>query len=189
MQTLDPSVIDSWHAHVYFDAFSSRGGVDLARNHRTRGHTGRVDVGRFHEKPVGPHPKWSYQLAFSPANFPHVVSWLALNHGALDVFLHPNTGDELRDHRDCALWLGKSYVLNLAAFIDHLTGLRICAGGQENNKKKRRSVQEQNPMYAPFHAVEYVSRGYPTSPGKNSSGKSPSTVRITQWLSIQRAFG
>ena len=114
MQTLDPSVIDSWHAHVYFDA-SSREEAWALREIIEVEVTGRVDVGRFHEKPVGPHPMWSYQLAFSPANFRHVVSWLALNHGALDVFVHPNTGDELRDHRDCALWLGKSYVLNLAA--------------------------------------------------------------------------
>ena len=29
--------------------------------------------------------------------------------------VHPNTGDELRDHRDCALWLGRSHQLNLQA--------------------------------------------------------------------------
>jgi DOPA 4,5-dioxygenase len=27
--------------------------------------------------------------------------------------MHPNTGDQLRDHRDCAIWLGKSYELDL----------------------------------------------------------------------------
>ncbi|MBR7901786.1 DOPA 4,5-dioxygenase family protein, partial [Burkholderia multivorans] len=32
-----------------------------------------------------------------------------------DIFLHPNTHDELRDHRDCAVWIGKSYALNLDA--------------------------------------------------------------------------
>ena len=37
-----------------------------------------------------------------------------LNHGTLDVFIHPNTGDELSDHRDGALWLGKSYTLDLS---------------------------------------------------------------------------
>ena len=61
---------------------------------------------------------WSYQLAFAPANFTDVVGWLALNHGVLDVFIHPNTGEELRDHRDRALWLGKSYALNLAALSE-----------------------------------------------------------------------
>ena len=44
-----------------------------------------------------------------------VVGWLALNHGALDVFVHPNTGDQLRDHRDCAIWIGRSYELDLRA--------------------------------------------------------------------------
>lgn len=45
----------------------------------------------------------------------HVVGWLTLNHGALDVFVHPHTGDQLRDHRDGAPWLGRSDTLNLAA--------------------------------------------------------------------------
>ena len=50
-----------------------------------------------------------------PRSSPEVVAWLALNHGALDVFVHPNTDDELRDHRDSAIWIGKSYALDLRA--------------------------------------------------------------------------
>jgi len=114
---VNPSVIDSWHAHVYFDA-SSRDAARALRETIETELAGRMDLGRFHEKPVGPHPMWSYQLAFAPDAFPHVVSWLALNRGALDVFIHPNTGDELRDHRDCALWIGRSHALNLAALSD-----------------------------------------------------------------------
>jgi DOPA 4,5-dioxygenase len=117
METLNPAIVQSWHAHVYFDA-SSR---DAARDMRAIIESelaNRVELGRFHERPVGPHPMWSYQLAFAPAAFHLVVSWLALNHGALDVFIHPNTADELRDHRDCALWLGRSHVLNLAALTE-----------------------------------------------------------------------
>ena len=64
---------------------------------------------------MGPHPQWSYQIAFAPAQFAEVVSWLALNHGALDVFVHPNTGDELADHRDRAVWIGRAHTLDLAA--------------------------------------------------------------------------
>jgi aromatic ring-cleaving dioxygenase len=117
MDCLNPSLIDSWHAHVYFEG-SSRDAARALRETIERELAGRVELGRFHERPVGPHPMWSYQLAFPPADFAHVVSWLALNHGALDVFIHPNTGDELRDHRDCALWLGRSYALNLAALAE-----------------------------------------------------------------------
>ena len=114
MEPLDPSAIVSWHAHVYFDGASRDAAWDLrtAIEHEL---AGRVAIGRFHERPVGPHPMWSFQLAFGADGFAAVVGWLALNHGGLDVFMHPNTGDELRDHRDSALWLGRSYTLNLAA--------------------------------------------------------------------------
>ena len=114
MSPLNPSVITSWHAHVYFDA-SSRAIAWALRETIAVELVGRIEMGRFHEKPVGPHPMWSYQLAFPAGNFAHVVGWLALNHGSLDVLVHPNTDDELRDHRDSALWLGQSHTLNLAA--------------------------------------------------------------------------
>ena len=112
MTYLDVSRIESWHAHVYFDA-ASRDAANAFRDVVTAHFGSRVQVGRFHERPVGPHPAWSFQIAFDPEEFADVVGWLALNHGALDVFAHPNTGDELRDHRDSALWLGQSYQLNL----------------------------------------------------------------------------
>ena len=114
MQPLSPSRIQSWHAHVYFDA-ASRDAAWALRESIVAELAGRMEMGRFHEKPVGPHPCWSYQLAIPAEQFAQVVGWLALNHGALDVFVHPNTDDELRDHRDGALWLGRSHTLNLAA--------------------------------------------------------------------------
>ena len=108
------SCIISWHAHVYFDA-ASRDVAWAFRDVLTAHFGERVELGRFHERPVGPHPRWSYQLAFAPAQFVEVVPWLALNHNALDVFVHPNTGDQLRDHRDCAIWIGRSWPLDLKA--------------------------------------------------------------------------
>ncbi len=114
MANLDTARIASWHAHVYFDAASREAARDFFAI-VTAQFGDRVAMGRFHERPVGPHPQWSYQLEFGPAQFSDVVGWLALNHGALDVFVHPNTGDELRDHRDSALWLGKSHQLDLTA--------------------------------------------------------------------------
>jgi aromatic ring-cleaving dioxygenase len=117
MAALDISLIRSWHAHVYFDADRRAAAQELRE--RVTAHFGdAIEMGRFHERPVGPHPQWSYQIAFVPARFAEVVSWLALNRGPLDVFVHPNTDDELRDHRDCAIWLGRSYELNLRALGD-----------------------------------------------------------------------
>jgi DOPA 4,5-dioxygenase len=114
MTFVDVSSITNWHAHVYFDA----GSRDLAWQFRERVSAqfgDKVQIGHFHERPVGPHPQWSYQITIAPAQFAECVGWLALNHGALDVFAHPNTGDQLRDHRDCALWLGRSHKLDLRA--------------------------------------------------------------------------
>ncbi len=114
MTYLDVSRIESWHAHVYFDA-ASRDAASEFREVVTAQFGDKVRVGRFHERAVGPHPRWSFQIAFEPVEFPAVIGWLALNHGALDVFAHPNTDDELRDHRDSALWLGRSHELDLSA--------------------------------------------------------------------------
>ena len=111
-----PSVADvaSWHAHVYFDA-ASRDAAHALREQIVEVFDGRMEMGRFHERPVGPHPQWSYQIAFAPPLLAEILTWLTLNHGALDVFVHPNTGNSLRDHRDCAVWIGRSHVLNLQA--------------------------------------------------------------------------
>ena len=114
MKLLDVSGITGWHAHVYFDA-DSRDAAWAFRGAVTAQFGDRIEMGRFHERPVGPHPLWSYQIAFAPAEFSDVVGWLALNHGVLDMFIHPNTDDELRDHRDSAIWLGKDHPLDLRA--------------------------------------------------------------------------
>ena len=112
MTPLDVRCITSWHAHVYFDS-ASRDAANDFREVVASQFDGRLEIGRFHERPVGPHPRWSFQIAFAPTEFADVVSWLAINRGALDVFLHPNTDDQLRDHRDCAVWLGRNYELDL----------------------------------------------------------------------------
>jgi DOPA 4,5-dioxygenase len=75
-------------------------------------------MGRVHSRPVGPHPRWSYQVAFPPDMFSTFVPWLALNRGDLVVLVHPNTGHDLTDHRDRALWLGEKVDLDLSILKD-----------------------------------------------------------------------
>lgn len=105
--------IESWHAHVYFDGDSRDRAAALYEVVKQR--FPNADIGRFHEKPVGPHPMWSYQVAFMPDALTEIVSWFALNRDGLDVLVHPETGDQMADHRDRALWIGKSHDLILAA--------------------------------------------------------------------------
>lgn len=105
-------VISGYHAHVYFDATSRDRAWALREAIAQRF---PMEVGRFHEKPVGPHPRWSYQVAFTPAQFGEFVPWLMLNREGLTVFIHPETGDQLSDHAQRALWLGEMLDLNLDA--------------------------------------------------------------------------
>ena len=109
----ESSDIRSYHAHVYFDADTR----EEARRVREAVQA-RFDVkmGRWHEKPVGPHPCWSYQIAFEPPVLDELVPWLMVNREGLTVFLHPNTGDGLADHTDHVAWLGPSADLDVDFF-------------------------------------------------------------------------
>lgn len=68
----------------------------------------------MHQKPVGPHPCWSCQLTVRPEDFGQVIPWLALNRNGLIVFIHPDTGEDVKDHSEYAIWMGKVEEINLS---------------------------------------------------------------------------
>ena len=112
--TANPAkIINGYHAHVYFDAESA----SVARKLRAEiKEKFEVDLGRFHEKFVGPHPRWSYQLAFEPGQFGEIIPWLTVNRKGLTVFVHVSSGNHLIDHTEYVCWLGESVPLNLEVF-------------------------------------------------------------------------
>ena len=105
--------IKDWHAHVYFDP-ASRDSAWALRERIDK--TFPIEMGRIHEKPVGPHPRFSYPVAFRNDQLAPLLSWLTLNRGDLTVFIHPNTGHDLEDHRDRAIWMGQQVPLVLDIF-------------------------------------------------------------------------
>ncbi|MDP6564535.1 MAG: DOPA 4,5-dioxygenase family protein [Alphaproteobacteria bacterium] len=109
------AAIRDYHAHVYFDADSREPARALREAVEERF---EVEMGRWHEKLVGPHPRWSYQIKFQPALFDELVPWLMLNRRGLTVFLHPNTGQDLEDHRDHPVWMGELLPLKISLFED-----------------------------------------------------------------------
>lgn len=66
---------------------------------------------------------------FTPAQFGAFVAWLVVHRGPLSALVHPNTGDDLRDHTQRATWLGEPMPLNTALFY------RL-----EEEKRKRREA-------------------------------------------------
>ncbi|HBO3685663.1 TPA: DOPA 4,5-dioxygenase family protein [Pseudomonas aeruginosa] len=103
--------IQGFHAHVYFDAQSIERARALCEEAARRF---PLKMGRVHERPVGPHPDWSCQLAFAPEVFGGLVPWLAIHRQDLVVFIHPVTGNDLVDHRDRAIWMGAIRPLDLS---------------------------------------------------------------------------
>jgi DOPA 4,5-dioxygenase len=108
-----PTSVTGYHAHVYFDAATRERAWRLRET--VAGAFPAAQIGRFHEKNVGPHPRWSFQIAFAPDQFDRIVPWLMLNRDGLTVFLHPETGDALTDHAERAIWMGELLPLNLDA--------------------------------------------------------------------------
>lgn len=101
--------IASYHAHIYFDA------NERDRAARLRGLISErflARVGSWHEKPIGPHTKAMYQVAFAIEEFPRFVPWLMLNRDGLSVLVHPNTLWPKDDHLVHALWLGTPLPIN-----------------------------------------------------------------------------
>ena len=108
---IDPSTITGYHAHVYYDAEEKPRAEALRAAIEARFD---VALGRWHDKPIGPHPRGSYQIAFGPEMLAALLPWLMLNRDGLVIFLHALTGDDMADHRDYALWLGPSEEIDLS---------------------------------------------------------------------------
>lgn len=65
------SEIKGFHAHVYYDEGSMRKAKMLCEVASSRF---PINMGHMHQKPVGPHPMWSCQLAFGPEIFGEVMA-------------------------------------------------------------------------------------------------------------------
>jgi len=103
----------TYHAHVYFNAQTLAQATALCQQ---AGELFPVNVGKMHQKIVGPHPCWSCRLGFDAAQFEQIIPWLTQNRNGLTILIHGITGNDLEDHTTHASWLGDPLALNLSAF-------------------------------------------------------------------------
>jgi aromatic ring-cleaving dioxygenase len=109
-RTIDAQKIHGYHAHIYYEPQSRKIAASLRKKIEK---TFKVEMGRWRDEPVGPHPQAMYQVKFRTREFARIVPWLMLNRGGLDVLVHPETGDDYVDHATNALWLGEKLPLRL----------------------------------------------------------------------------
>lgn len=105
--------IGGFHAHIYFDEAELSRAQEFAR--LAKENFG-VPVGRFHTKPVGPHPRGSCQLTLKVDQIGPFTIWAAENRGELTIFAHGLSGDDLADHTQHVIWFGQSEPLDLSMF-------------------------------------------------------------------------
>jgi DOPA 4,5-dioxygenase len=111
----DPRAITEYHAHIYYDPRKTRGRAAGLRE-RVAAEFPQARLGRWHDALVGPHTRSMYQIAFPAGMLASFLPWLMLNRDGLIVLLHPETGDDYRDHTAHAAWLGGVLKLRLDAF-------------------------------------------------------------------------
>ncbi len=107
----DADKIYGYHAHVYYDEASRE---KAARLRQLAWSSFDVKMGRFRDRPVGPHPEPMYEIVFKADLFPVFVPWLMTHRDGLTVLVHPESGNAYDDHANWPLWLGDCLDLNLS---------------------------------------------------------------------------
>ena len=120
-QPMPIRAIESYHAHIYFDGPEARERAAVLREQIAARF--EVQMGRWRDQPVGPHPMAMYQVAFETSLFPTLVPWLLLNRQGLTIVVHPNTDRPKDDHLVHALWLGSVLPLDGTLLEDSLAAL------------------------------------------------------------------
>lgn len=103
----------AYHAHVYYEKEELAFATALCEK---AGERFNLEIGRIHQKLVGPHPRWSCQILFDSKDFDALIPWLESNREGLSILVHGQTGDDLLDHTENAYWLGDSIELKLSIF-------------------------------------------------------------------------
>ncbi|KAK5704331.1 hypothetical protein LTR97_003349 [Elasticomyces elasticus] len=101
--------------HIYFlQTDESEVAFATALHERIRREFPELRVYRVWDRPVGPHPVAMFEVnVFTPEQFGAFIPWLVINRGPLSALIHPNTGDDVRDHTQRATWMGQPIPLQV----------------------------------------------------------------------------
>ncbi len=94
-----------FHAHVYFALRH----IDHAKALHKKITNERKDVTAIFpliNHLVGPHKMPMFELHFSN-NDRNIIEWLESERGDMPVLIHPVSSDQLLDHTERAIWLGR----------------------------------------------------------------------------------
>lgn len=124
--------IQGYHIHIYFDfyvrpsfahALSLTSKMELLFKDYIK--ESRNEVGA-----VGPHTKRNFLIEINKEGLKEILPWLQMNKPeGISILVHPETGDDVKDHLHSAIWVGDSIPFN-QEFFDRLQA-------KQNNQSKK----------------------------------------------------
>ena len=125
-----PAKIYSYHVHImfFFQSEAHTKGALAIRDHFMKDFEGKFFFcdGEFHQKglcvqpdienyKVGPFIEGQWSIFVPVDEIGPIQTWFIQNRNGYDMLIHPNSGCEIEDHDDWALWGGKPWHINLDA--------------------------------------------------------------------------
>ena len=65
-------------------------------------------IGRIWATPIGPHSIGNFEVWIPNTSLEPMINWLTLHRRGHSCLIHPLTLEELKDHTERALWIGRS---------------------------------------------------------------------------------
>lgn len=113
----------NYHAHFYFEAGSRELVLEVAQKAKAL----KVFSGIYPvDRKVGPHPLPMMELHFSDPNLETVKEFFQkiFEEKGNSTLIHPYTDDEIKDHTESAIWIGKKLELNMKFLEDFVASHR-----------------------------------------------------------------
>jgi aromatic ring-cleaving dioxygenase len=99
----------NYHAHIYFQSFQTSQAQILFE-------ACPFLPKKNYDRKVGPHAHPMVEIQFDDSCRDEVLKWIEENRSDLSVFVHQDTGDDLRDHTDGIFWLGAPWTIDFSFF-------------------------------------------------------------------------
>jgi DOPA 4,5-dioxygenase len=109
--------VRGYHAHIYFDQTNEATAREIVKELKARFPDTLESTGKIGA--IGPHTGPNYAIHMTADGFSDIVPWLQINSRGLSILIHPDRGDDLRDHIGPSMWLGTPVPYN-DAFFDRL---------------------------------------------------------------------
>ncbi len=115
VEPLDNGRRGGFDVHVYFyPSNKEQTAFAQALWERIRRSFPELRIYKIWDRPIGPHVVGMFEVnVFTPAQFGAFIPWLVINRGPLSALVHPNTGEDERDHTQRATWLGEQMPLDV----------------------------------------------------------------------------